>query len=88
MKCRFEFDFTVAAGIKDIDVQLGLNRETAENLSNSELRDLFANGASDLDCGEITVDAEYTDESELFENEDEHFSFGGTDGQKEGEGNG
>lgn len=78
MKYEFEFNFTVAAGIKDIDVQLGLSRETAENLSSSELRDLFTNGASDLDCGEITVDAEYTDEPELFENEDGHYDIEAT----------
>lgn len=73
MKYRFEFDFSVEYAIGDIDVQLGLSRERAEGLT--ELNELFASGAEDLDCGDITVDEDFSEEPELYENEDGHFDL-------------
>lgn len=75
MKCEFEFQFTVEHSIRDISKQLGVDKETLDNMGEMELRDLYANGAYGAETGEITVDDEYQDAPEYYADNDELYAL-------------
>lgn len=74
MKREYTYDFLVEHTIYDVSKQVGKSKDDIEELSSSELRDLYVNGSGDLDCGDIEVDDEYYREPEYYEEDDELFA--------------
>lgn len=74
MKREYTYDFFVEHTIFDVSKQIGKSTDDIEELSSSELRDLYVSGSGDLDCGEIEVDDEYYQEPEYYQEEDELYA--------------
>lgn len=75
MRYKFTYDFLVEHTIYDVSKQLGKSTEEIEDLSSSELIDLYVNGSESLDNGDIKVDDEYYRGPEYYENNDELFAM-------------
>lgn len=74
MKREYTYDFFVEHTIFDVSKQLGKSTDDIEELSSSELKDLFVNGSGKLDCGEIEVDDEYYREPQYYQGSDELYA--------------
>ena len=74
MKREYTYDFFVEHTIFDVSKQIGKSTDDIEELSSSELRDLYVSGSGDLDCGDIEVDDEYYREPQYYQESDELFA--------------
>ncbi len=74
MKCEYTYDFLVEHTVSDVSKQIGKSADDIEELSSSELEDLYVNGSEDLNCGDIEVDDEYYTEPEYYQENDELFA--------------
>lgn len=79
MKYEFTYNFTVDYTVSDISEILHISPEEMEDMSQSELMDIFAEQTYGSDTGDIEVGDEYLYEPEYLEEDDELFArFAGT----------
>lgn len=74
MERKYIYDFLVEHNISNISKKIKKTADELENLSSSELRDLFVENSKYLREGHIQVDCEYYKEPEYYKENDELYA--------------